>query len=489
LPCAPATATRCCANANVPPARRSELLTDRAIVRLGRLFIVLFAVLALRQLWIQVIEGPELADRPNNPRHAAVAVGRGAILASDGTPLAVSRGGVRVYPQAALVAQAVGYASARYGTSGLEDAFDRILTARADAADPWTQLQHMLSGSSAAPRGADVVTTLDLPVQRALVAGLGRYPRAAGVVLDPRTGAVLALASVPSYDPNRLDAGWSRLIADTASPLLDRATDGLYPPGSTFKVVTAADALEDGVVTLDSTFTDRGGFTIGNFTVRNDEEEVTGTQDLTGAFALSSNVDFAQIALRIGVERWFDAAAHWGLGASEEFDLPVARDRLPKKDEVSPSILAQLGFGQASLLVTPMRMALIAATVAHDGVMPRPYLVRRLAGSETALATRPETIEQPISIDTARELRGMMVAVVARGTGTAARLPGVTVAGKTGTATNPHGRSHAWFIAFAPAEAPRVAVAVVIENVGYGGTYAAPVVREVLRVALARSRR
>jgi peptidoglycan glycosyltransferase len=116
-------------------------------------------------------------------------------------------------------------------------------------------------------------------------------------------------------------------------------------------------------------------------------------------------------------------------------------------------------------------------------------LVRRLAGSETALATRPETIEQPISIDTARELRGMMVAVVARGTGTAARLPGVTVAGKTGTATNPHGRSHAWFIAFAPAEAPRVAVAVVIENVGYGGTYAAPVVREVLRVALARSRR
>ncbi len=136
-----------------------------------------------------------------------------------------------------------------------------------------------------------------------------------------------------------------------------------------------------------------------------------------------------------------------------------------------------------------MRMALIGATIAHDGVMPRPYLVRRLAGSDTALATRAETIGQPISSETAAEVRTMMIAVVARGTGTAARIAGVTVAGKTGTATNPHGRSHAWFVAFAPADAPRVAVAVVIENVGYGGTYAAPVARDVLRVALARPRR
>lgn len=458
-------------------------------MRLGRLFVVLFAVLALRQLWIQVIEGPALADRPNNPRHAAVAVGRGAILATDGTPLAISRGNVRVYPQGALTAQVVGYASARYGTAGLEDAFDRVLTARADAAGPLTQLRRIFTGTTAAPVGDNVVTTLDLRVQRALVAGLSRYRRAAGVVIDPQTGAVLALASVPSYDPNRLEARWSALIADPASPLLDRAIDGLYPPGSTFKIVTAADALDLGVLSMSATFVDRGGFTIGTFTVRNDEDEVTGTQDLTGAFALSSNVDFAQIALRIGVDHWFEYAARWGLGADAEFDLPVARDRLPNKNEVSPSILAQLGFGEASLLVTPMRMALIGATIGHDGVMPRPYLVRQLAASDTALATRPETIAQPISSDTAHDVRSMMVAVVARGTGTAAQLPGVSVAGKTGTATNPHGPSHAWFVAFAPANAPRVAVSVVIENVGYGGTYAAPVAREVLRVALARPRR
>jgi peptidoglycan glycosyltransferase len=415
-------------------------------------------------------------------------VGRGSILASDGTPLAFTRGTRRVYPQGPLLAQVVGYASGRYGTTGLEDAFDSVLTAHTDALNPFAQLQQIFTGSHGAPRGADVVTTLDLKVQKALVAGIGRYARAAGVVLDPRTGAVLALASVPSYDPNALDANWTALRTDPHSPLLDRSTGGLYPPGSTFKIVTAADALDAGVVTPNSTFSDSGGFTVGNFTVHNDEEEVTGTQNLTGAFALSSNVDFAQIALRLGVDRWFEYAARWQLGGNVEFDLPVTRDRFPAKSDVYGGILAQLGFGQASLLVTPMRMALIGATIAHGGTTPRPYLVRRIAGTETGLATRPETLAQPISAETAGAVRDMMVSVVQRGTGTAARLPAVTVAGKTGTATNPHGRSHAWFVAFAPAEAPRVAVAVVVENVGYGGTYAAPIAREVVRVALARSR-
>jgi peptidoglycan glycosyltransferase len=455
---------------------------------LGAVFIALFVVLALRQLWVQVVEGPVLADNRYNPRHATTAVGRGSILASDGTPLAVSRGDKRLYPQGALVAHAVGYASARYGTSGLEDAFDRVLTPRGGAQDPFSQLTEILAATHGPPRGADVVTTLDLRVQRSLVAQLQRYPRAAGIVIDPRTGAVLAIASVPSYDPNALDARWAQLLADPASPLLDRSTSGLYPPGSTFKIVTVSDALDANVVTPASTFNDTGGLTIGNFTVRNDEEEVTGYQNLTGAFALSSNVDFARVALSLGVDRWYEYAGRWGLGQPVEFDLPVARDHVPPKASISPGILAQLGFGQASLLVTPMRMALVGTTIAHGGTTLRPYLVRRIAGSDTAIATRPETIAEPISADTAREVRELMIAVVQRGTGTAARLPGVTVAGKTGTATNPHGRSHAWFVAFAPAQAPRVAVAVVVENVGYGGTYAAPIAREVLRVALARSR-
>ncbi|HZX68973.1 MAG TPA: penicillin-binding transpeptidase domain-containing protein, partial [Candidatus Elarobacter sp.] len=153
----------------------------------------------------------------------------------------------------------MGYASVRYGTSGLEDAFDRVLKPHVDAVDPIGQLEEIFAGTRGAPRGADVVTTLDLRVQRALVAQLRHYRRAAGIVLDPRDGAVLAIASVPAYDPNTLDAQWSALRNDPASPLLDRSTNGLYPPGSTFKIVTVADALDAGVVTPQSTFNDTGG--------------------------------------------------------------------------------------------------------------------------------------------------------------------------------------------------------------------------------------
>jgi len=455
---------------------------------LRALFLVFFALLALRQLQVAVIDAPRLDADTRNPRRADIARGRGMIVASDGTPLALTRGGRRVYPLGKITAHVIGYASPRYGTAGLEDAFDRVLTASNADTGVLAEITSLLTGGRSAPRGAEVVTTLDLSVQRALAAALGGRARAAGIVMDPRTGAVLALAATPVFDPNTLDRNWKALIADPASPLLDRSTTGLYPPGSTFKIVTAGDALAAGLVTPATTFVDRGGLTVGSFTVRNDQNEVTGTQNLTGAFALSSNVDFAAIALKIGPDRWFEDAARWGLGQPVNFDLPVARDRLPPRDEVTPSVLAQLGFGQASLLVTPMRMALVAATIADGGRTPRPFVVRSIAGNETHLATQPEQLAAPLDADTAHQVRDLMIAVVQRGTGTGAALPGVTVAGKTGTATNPHGPAHAWFVAFAPAEAPRVVVAVIVENAGYGAAVAVPIVRDVLRVALARTR-
>ncbi len=448
---------------------------------------MLFALLALRQLQIAVVDAPALDADARNPRRSDIAADRGSIVADDGTPLALTRDGRRRYPQGALTAHVVGYASARFGTSGLEDAFDRVLAPPRGERGPLAELWSLLTGADAA-RGATLVTTIDLPVQRTLAAGLAQYPRAAGVVLDPRTGAVLAMAAVPAFDPNDLDREWASLLRDPASPLLDRTTNGLYPPGSTFKIVTASDGLDAGIVTPATLFHDTGGLRVGNFVYRNDQGEVTGTQTLTGAFALSSNVDFGALALQIGVDRWFDDARRWGLGQSMEFDIPAARDQLPARDEVTPSVLAQLGFGQASLLVTPLRMALVTATIADGGRTPRPYIVRSIAGNDTRLATRPEQLAAPIGSDVAADVRDMMIAVVARGTGTVAALPGVTVAGKTGTATNPHGIAHSWFVCFAPAQAPRVAVAVIVENGGYGASIAAPIARDVLRVALARTR-
>jgi peptidoglycan glycosyltransferase len=463
-------------------------MTNRAIRQLWVFFVLLFAALAARQIYVQIVAAPSIASKPGNPRHALLDADRGRILATDGSVLAQSVGGRRVYPLGAAIAQPVGYVSIRYGTSGIEDAFDRALTPPDTTGDPVAQFDEIvasLRGQSIVSSGADVVTTIVPAIQQTLYDGLSKYPRAAGVVLDPRTGAVLALASVPSYDPNDFDAKFSALGADPSSPLVDRALDGLYPPGSTFKMFTAAAALDSGTVTMDSHFEDPGYFQIGNFTLHNNESEATGYSDLTTAFALSSNVDFAQIALKMGVDTFYEYLSRWGIGESLDFQLPAQRAGIPAKAEIVPGELAQMGFGQGALLMTPLQMALIGSTIANAGEEPRPYIVRQvIRNGAVASVYSSSTLANPVSADVAANVTKMMIAVVQRGTGTPAQIPKVNVAGKTGTATNPLGRSHAWFVAFAPAENPRVAVAIVVENVGYGADFAAPIARDVLQTAL-----
>jgi penicillin-binding protein A len=463
-------------------------VTNRAIRDLSTFFVLLFAVLVLRQAYVQIVAAPQIAARSTNPRHALLDIGRGRILASDGTVLAETIGGKRVYPLGAEVAHPVGYASARYGASGIEGAFDRALAAPDLSGDVGAQAKQLvatLRGSTEASRGADVITTIEPAVQARLFGLLSQYPRAAGIALDPRSGAILALASVPSYDPNDFDSQFPSLSVDPSSPLLDRALDGLYPPGSTFKIFTASAALDSNAVTLDSHFEDPGYLVIGDFTLHDNESEATGYADLTTAFALSSNVDFAQIALKIGVDTFYEYLHRWGIGDSLDFQLPASRDRVPPKARIVPGELAQMGFGQGALLMTPLQMALIGATIADGGNEPRPYIVRQVtSGGIAESSSASATLANPVSPETAAKVAQMMVAVVERGTGTPAQLPHVSVAGKTGTATNPLGRSHSWFVAFAPASNPRIAVAIVVENVGYGATYAAPIAREVIRAAL-----
>jgi penicillin-binding protein A len=462
---------------------------NRAIDRLAVAFILLFLLLGARAVWVQVIAGPRMAQNAHNPRLALLERYRGSIVARDGTILAASTAKGRTYPYGAVLAHAVGYDSLRYGTAGLESAFDRELSAPVPSLDPSAQVARLAGGPQhAGPvHGSDVVTTIDVPTQEALYAALSEHARAAGVVLDPRTGEVLAIASVPSFDPGAIDAAFAQLAKSAASPLLDRATDGLYPPGSTFKIFTAAAALDSNTVTPSDVFEDPGYLQVGAFVVHDDESEATGRQDLAGAFALSSNVDFAQIALRLGADRWFDYAHRFALDRGPGFTVPSARDHLPTPASVSPSILAQLAFGQADLLVTPLRMALVGATIANGGREPRPTLLRGIRPPGGAVALAPhDVLATPIDAQTADEVRTLMIAAVERGTGTAAALGTVQVAGKTGTATNPAGSSHAWFVAFAPADAPRVALAVVVENAGYGGAVAAPIARRVLAVALRR---
>ncbi|HKU68007.1 MAG TPA: penicillin-binding transpeptidase domain-containing protein [Candidatus Baltobacteraceae bacterium] len=463
-------------------------MTAATVSRLRALFAILFAMLVLRQAYVQVVAGPRIAANPYNPRHALLGAHRGRILAGDGTVLAQTAGGKRVYPFGASLAQTVGYVSERYGTSGLEDAYDRALTPSDTTGDFGAQIGQIaeaFAGKSSLSRGADVVTTIQPQIQNELYSLLSGYSRGAGVVLDPRSGAVLALASVPGFDPNALPAQFPSLRADSSSPLLNRAIDGLYPPGSTFKIFTAAAALDSQTVTMQSSFYDPGYYTIGNFTLHDDEAEATGTQDLTGAFALSSNVDFGQIALKMGTDTFYRYLDRWGIGSSLDFQIPASRDRVPPKDSIVPGELAQMGFGQGALLMTPLQMALVAATIADGGSEPRPYVVRQVVWPGGAASSYgPAELATPIAADTAQNVKKMMIAVVQHGTGTSAQLPGVTVAGKTGTATNPSGAPHSWFVCFAPAENPRAVVAVVVENAGYGAAVAAPIAKNVLRVAL-----
>ncbi len=462
-------------------------MTNRVIAQLRTLFVILFVLLIARQIYVQLVAGPGYAAKTYNPRHAVLSQRRGRILASDGTVLAQTLHKQRVYPFGTQLAQTVGYVSLRFGASGIEAAYDSALTPPDTTGDPIAQAAEILQslgGRSSQAYGADVVTTLKVPIQSLLASELAQHARGAGIVIDPRSGAVLAMASVPSFDPNTVEQTFPELAHADNSPLINRATDGLYPPGSTFKMVTAADALDSGTVTMSSSFDDPGYFVIGDYTVHDNEGEATGYLDLTGAFAQSSNVDFAQIALRLGADRWFDYAQRWGLGGSLDFQLPAQRDRLPPRDQLYPGTLAQLGFGQANLLVTPLRMALIASTIANEGITPRPFIVRTIVRTGSSSSFGAAQLAQPISTETASNVKKMMVAVVKYGTGTSAALPNVTVAGKTGTATNPAGAPHSWFVCFAPAEAPRVVVAVVVENAGYGAAVAAPIARRVLQAAL-----
>jgi peptidoglycan glycosyltransferase len=447
-------------------------------------FVALFALLAVQEVRVQIIDRAAITQRPGDPRRSLTNEFRGELLDARGLPLAQSKGDRRVYSAGAALAQVVGYSSSTYGESGLEAAFDSVLTAPPPAASSLGGFFRRV-GRTAAQAGGSVVVTLRGDIAKAVDAAMPQGVRGAAIVLDPRSGAILAAVNRPTFDPNQLAAQWKALRTNSAAPLLDRAVAGLYPPGSTFKMVTGSAALDSGVVVPTDTFTDPGYFQIGKFRVQNDRHEITGTQNLVNAFALSSNVDFAQIGLLLGLDGFYEYLRRYHAGDDPELGIPAARDEVPPKETISDSELAQMSFGQGGLAVTPLRMALVAATIANEGVMMRPQLVKEFRPQGGHRLTIPPSVwERVLSPATADEMRTMMIAVVRNGTGTAARISGVTVAGKTGTGTHIGAPPDAWFVCFAPAERPRLVVAVIVEDAGYGGAVAAPIARDILAAAL-----
>jgi peptidoglycan glycosyltransferase len=455
----------------------------------------------------QVAKGEELIDHPRNRRLAmreqrilrggiydrsgqpiaqsqmtSVGNGRRAVPSSVGNGRRVVPSGVqqRVYTDPKAVAHLVGYVSERYGRTGLEGKLNRYLSGQ--SRDDWlVGLQDRILNRQR--RGNDAFLTIDLKTQRAAAAALAGK-RGAIVALNPQTGEVLALVSQPSYDPNLVDELWTTLNKDRSAPLFNRATMGLYPPGSTFKVVTLCAALENNVVKSDEAFQCAGSVKIGNYTIHEENGKAHGRVDVARALVVSCNVAFSQLAVRVGQVNFQDAALKFGLGQSVPFDLPVAASSFMNQNStMTTSILAQSGFGQGEIVVTPMQMALIAAAIANNGALMQPYLIKEIRNpeGEKLAARQPQPLRQIIEAQTAAAVQSMMTRVVREGTTRHVMSSlGVKVAAKTGTAQNPHGKAHAWYIAFAPADHPTIAVAVIVENAGAGSQAAAPVARDVI---------
>jgi peptidoglycan glycosyltransferase len=448
----------------------------------------------------QVIAASSLADHVGN-RQAAQRerlVDRGRIISADGVVLAASRRVQqhgqevfqRVYPHGSLAPHVVGYTGDT--RTGLEETWNRYL-AGSYGTQPLLERLRLK-----AKRGADVHMTLDTRVQQAAVDGLAGK-RGAVVALDPRTGGVLAMASAPGFDLSQVSdpRAFKAILSEPGSPLLDRATQGRYPPGSTFKVVTATAALGSGDFTPATGFVDTGSVDVHGLRINNFGGKRFGRHTLSDALTFSINTTFAKIGTALGAARLGAAMTAYGFGTRPAIDLPedqVAISGRLQGNAVLPNDdpnedVARLAIGQERLNVTPLQMAIVAAAIADGGELHAPYLLRTATdrGGSTVFAQAPRPLGMAMTPEVASALNAMMRRVVEEGTGTAAALSGLSVAGKTGTAeTGQAGRNQAWFIGFAPAQAPTVAVAVVIEDTpSTGGVVAAPVAGAVMKAAIA----
>lgn len=483
---------------------------NRQIRRLGVGLIVCYVALFGALNWLQVVRADELNNDPRNTRPvvAAFSRDRGTIRTADGVAVARSVPvdtrfeRLRTYPTGNLFAHVVGYFSFLYGTDGVERQYDDELAGRTAR----QQLQGLADLFAPRSRTADVTLTLRADVQQVARDALGEREGAV-VALDPRTGAVLALWSWPSFDPNPLaghDLDAARLartlyLLDSRNPLRAASYRDRYFPGSTFKVVTAGAGLESGTVTAEApVYPVERSWTPPQTTrpISNFGGSSCGG-NLLEILRVSCNTAFARMGVDLGAQRMVTAAEAFGFNAEVPIDLPrPVRSVYPPVEAFTDDIpkLAQTAFGQNDVQATPLQMAMVAAAVANGGTILRPHVMGEIRDDEGTVLERttPQVWRTPLSPASAAVLRDAMVGVVASGTGQAARIPGVTVGGKTGTAqlgTDPPS-SHAWFIGFAPAEQPRVAVAVLVEaqpgvSEITGGRVAAPIARTVMEAVLA----
>ena len=449
----------------------------------------LFLILVVYLTYFELFEKDRIVSNPYNRRQYEIEEKtlRGSIYDSNGNILASSTvidgKQHREYPYGSMYSHVIGYSSKKYGKSLIESKFNNYLLG-IDDTSAVINLKDKLTGSGR--EGNNIYLTIDHELQKKAYNLLGDR-KGAVIALNPKTGEILAMVSKPDFNPDEseLEKNWSNMVDDEDSPFLTRATQGLYTPGSTFKVVISAAAIENNLG--NEIFEDIGTITIDGKKISNSGEKAYGNIDIKTALAVSSNVVFATIGCELGEENLKEIAQRVGLGDSIPFDIPTSKSSF-KYNKMSKADMAAVGIGQGKLLVTPLHMALITSAIANDGVMMKPALVSRIENHNGIVLKKqkPSVLYRIMSPETASHVKEMMVEVVESGTRTKAAVKGIKVAGKTGTAENEltarqKNKEHAWFIGFAPADDPQIAVAVILEYSGStGGSAAAPIARDLI---------
>lgn len=454
----------------------------KRMIRVFTAMCTLFVVLIVYLSYFQVFTASTIKDSSYNKRLwiDEENILRGMILDRNGKILAYSEktedSSVRHYNYGSLYSHIIGYSYREYGKAGLEAEYNNELLNLIDSST-FKEIKKIIEPNS---EGNSLKLTLDHGLQE-MANSLLQGKKGAIVVMNPQTGEVYAMVSQPTFNSSTLREDWKNIVENPDSPFINRATNGLYAPGSTFKVVTALASLE--TPNVETKYDCSGSIKVDGYELRDYGGKAHGSVDLKEALVKSCNSYFAQMGLQVGKDKMGEVSEKFMLNNKIPFDLPVKNSSFPYKEGMGKTDLAAASIGQGKVLVTPLNMALIASAIGNGGNMVKPILVKEIISSKGNVIKTNYT--ETLSIVTnglvANELKDMMTEVVTRGTGTNASIKNIKVAGKTGTAENASGKTHAWFIGFAPADNPKVAISVVLEEDGTtGGKTAAPIARKLM---------
>lgn len=501
-----------------PAGTRPFSTFNRSTLRLTTILLVAFALISVQLVRVQIVQSNRTLDRQEiapggqvvqNPRERLLenTDNRGSIFDREGIVIAeqISEGNdsYRSYPAPAAYGVVGYYSPLLYGSTGLEAAYDEELSGREGGNPVAEWLDEVLSRER---QGYDLNLTLDLALQQRAAEMLGNQ-RGAAILMDAESGEVLAMVGSPAYDPNQLytdgdsteerissvSSYWQGLVGREDAPLLFRPADGLYVPGSTFKMLTASALIDAGLATPETLYRDEGILEVDGRVIieqnRPDETKVDWTVE--ESFAYSLNVVFARIGLELGAEGLMDYAERFGFGESPPLDIGATPSQLtaPENSLVdNRTLVADTAFGQGELLVTPLQMALIGAAIANDGEIMTPYLVDSVVNAEGEVVKRtsPDRWKRPINAETAAAMQQLMIASATYGYASGAQIEGLTVGGKTGTAEVGSGDPHAWFVGYATDGERTLVTAVIVENGGAGSVAALPIGRELLAMAFSQ---